>query len=336
MAYRATLVSQDPLSYFLDKGDGEPYLRISDVLLRINQNPKEVFAHLIRIATNSKWSHSALVYLVSDPQKGYNNIFLVEALTKGIHITSWRNEVTPFEQFTVGVKRPRLDWYVETPYEISRHDPCDPEDVHGISYLRHVRGIALDQINGLFDRKVVYELTALYAKRVANRHLQAVPQIADAADAVANIFKKWDETDSSATNVLRFICSGLVQYSFFSALRFRILKGLANPKARDAAMSNLSNMQRIIFRDDPDGTIPEYIHQVQSGKRDLAAPIPEDVLDLLKTATPADFNNSPNLEWCYIIRKGWVWQVHEATNGYLPQNDDEATVLELLNPEHHE
>ena len=63
MAYRATLVSQDPLSYFLDKGDGEPYLHISDVLLRVNQNPKEVFAHLIRIATNSKWSHSALVYL---------------------------------------------------------------------------------------------------------------------------------------------------------------------------------------------------------------------------------------------------------------------------------
>ena len=336
MAYRAVLVSEDPLTYFLDKHDGEPHLRVSDVLLRVNRNPKEVFAHLIRTATNSKWSHSALVYLTSDPRWGYNNIFLVEALTKGIHITSWRNEVTPFRQFTVGVKRPRLDWYVETPYEISKHDPCDPEDVHGLSYLRHVRGIALDQINGLFDRKVVYELAALYAERIAKRHLHSIPQVADAADAVANFFEKWDAADSSTTTMLRFICSGLVQYSFFSALRIRILNSLANPEERNAAMSNLSNMQRIIFREDPEGVVPEYVQQVQSGKRDLADPIPDNVLDLLKTAIPADFNNSPNLQWRYVILKGRVWQIREAPGDYQPRDDDEAAVLELLSPEHRE
>jgi len=336
MAYSAILVSQDPLTYFLERSKERPYLHVSDVLLRVNQSPKEIFAHSIRIATNSKWSHSSLVYLLSDPQMGYNNTFLVEAMTKGIHITSWRNEVTPYEQFTVGIKRPYLDWYVETPYENSRHDPSDPEDEHGIAYLRHVRGIALDQINGLFDRKVVYELTALYAERIAKRHLKNIPQIAEAAAAVANLFKKWDASDSSSQNILRFICSGLVQYSFFAALRIRTLNSLSNPQERDAAMSNLSNMQRIIFRDDPEGLIPEYIHQVQSGKRNLSDPIPENVLDLLKTATPADFNNSLNLQWCYVIRKGSIWQIHQAPDGYQPQSDDEAKVLELLHPEHRE
>ncbi len=97
MTYRATLLSQDPLSYFLDRKDEKPYLRVSDVVLRVNKDPKEVFARLIRVVTNSKWSHSALVYLLSKPRKGYNNTFLVEAMTKGIHITSWRNEVTPYE-----------------------------------------------------------------------------------------------------------------------------------------------------------------------------------------------------------------------------------------------
>lgn len=336
MAYNATLISQDPLTCFLEKKQDGPYLRVSDVLLRVNQSPKEIFAHLIRIATNSKWSHSSLVYLPSDPHEGYNNTFLVEALTKGIHITSWRNEVTPLEQFTVGVKRPVLDWYVETPYEISRHDPCDPEDEHGIAYLRHVRGIALDQINGLFDRKVVYELTALYAERVAKRHLKGVPQIAEAADSVANLFKKWDADSSSHQNILRFICSGLVQYSFFAALRIRILNSLDNPEDRDAAMSNLNNMHRIIFREDPEGIVPEYIQQVQSNKRKLSDPIPDDVLDLLKTATPADFNNSPNLQWRYVIRKGHVWQIHQVPDDYQPQSEDEANVLELLHPEHRE
>ena len=337
MAYRATLLSQDPLTYFLDRKDEKPYLRVSDVVLRVNKDPKEVFAHLIRIVTNSKWSHSALVYLLNEPRKGYNNTFLVEAMTKGIHITSWRNEVTPFEHFSVGIKRPRLDWYVETPYEISRHDPRDPEDTHGIGYLRHVRGIAVDQINGLFDHKTVYELTALYAERAAKQHLGSVPQAAEAAAAVANIFKKWDESEASSTNILRFICSGLVQYSFFAALRFRVLNDLesADPRDREAAMSNLANMHRVIFRDDPEGVVPAYIRQVQSGKLDLSAPIPDDVLDLLKTATPADFNNSPNLEWRYVILQGWVWQIDTAPNDYIPHSDDEAKVLNLLTQEHH-
>lgn len=192
MVYRATWVAQDPTNYFLPKKDDEQPLHISDVLLRINQSHKDIFAQAIRLARHSKWSHAALVYLVSEPSKGFDNMFLVEARTKGIHINSWRNEVIPYEQFTVGIKRLPLSWYVKTPYEKSKRDPRDHEDEHGIEYLRHVRGIAVDQINGLFDHKTANEIAALYIERAAKRHLSAVPQIAETADAVATLYKKWD------------------------------------------------------------------------------------------------------------------------------------------------
>lgn len=334
MAYRATHIDQDPLNYFLQSNDEGPFLRVADVVLRENKDPKEVFAHMIRAATGSKWSHSAILYLLSDPDKGFDNTFLIEAKTKGVHLASWRNEVVPFDQFTVGIKRPRMDWYAETPYETSRHDPRDPEDVPGIGYLRHVRGIALDQINGLYDHKTVYELAALYAKRAARRHLSAVPQIADAAGAVSDLFKKWDEKDSDASSVLRFICSGIVQYSYFEALRRRIANDFDIPEHREVAQCNLSNMQRVIFRPDPQGLVSKYIQQVQEGELDIRNPAPEDVLDLLKTATPADFNNSPNLEWRYVILKGVVWKIDEAPEDYKPQSKDEEEVLRLLTPEH--
>ncbi len=219
MAYKAIYVGDDPVHYFLDQNEDGPLLQVADVVLRANRDPKEVFAHLIRIATDSKWSHSAIFYLVSNPWLGLNNTFLVEAKTKGIDLASWRNEVMPFDRFTVGIKRLALDWYVENAYEKSRHDVEDFEDTHGIGYLRHVRSIAIDQIGGLYDKKTVYELSGLYAARAARRHLSTVPQIADAADAVASLFKKWDESDADGTSILRFICSGLVQYSFFEALR---------------------------------------------------------------------------------------------------------------------
>ncbi|GCE26463.1 hypothetical protein KDA_19470 [Dictyobacter alpinus] len=335
MKYRAHRIEQDPLNYFLQHDNGGPFLQVADVMLRKNKDPKEVFAHLIRMATDSEWSHSAILYLISDPHQGFNNTFLVEAKTKGIQLASWRNEVIPFDQFTVGIKRPCLDWYMENPYEQSRHSPHDPEDTHGIGYLRHVRGVAIDQINGLYDHKTVYELAALYAERVAKRHLSAVPAIATAAASIANIFKSWDEKDVSAEQVLRFICSGLVQYSFFEALRRRIMNDLAIPEHREAGLSNLSNLHRVIYREDLEGIISRYIEQLQKQVIDIHDPVPDDVLDLLKTATPADFNNSPYLEWRYVVLKGSVWRIERATVDHTPTDKDEAEVLKMVTSEHH-
>jgi hypothetical protein len=333
MAYQAIRIEQNPMDYFLQRRDKDPFLRIGDVMLRDNKDPKEIFAQMIRLGTGSKWSHSALIYLVQDPAKGYNNTFLVEARTKGIHLASWRNEVIPFDQFTVGIERLDLDWYVETPHEKARRDPQHPEDTHGIAYLRHVRGIAVDQINGLYDQKTVYEVTALYAKRAARRHLSSVPQVAEAAGKLADLFKKWDESDASKKNTMQFICSGLVQYSFFEALRRRIMHDIDIPESREAALSNLSNMQQVIFRDDPHGVIPAYVHDVQTGKQNIHDELPEEVLDLLKTAMPADFNNSSHLHWRYIVLNGSVWRIEQVPEGYVQRDEDEKQVLAMLQSE---
>ena len=332
MAYRATCVAPDPLDYFLQQTDA---IRVADIVLRENKDPKEIFSMAIRLGTGSKWSHSAIFYLLSEPGKGFHNTFLIEAkTTKGINMVSWRNEIVPYDKFTVGIKRPRLDWYKETPYEILRHTPLDPEDCHGIGYLRHVRGIAVDQINGHFDHKTVYELAALYVERLAEQRLSAIPQIAEAADHIASLLKKSDEKSDGVLEPLRFICSGLLQYSYFEAMRIRIANDLAIAENREAALSNLNNLQQVIFRPDPRGIIPDYIRRVQASELNIAQPAPGEVLDFLKTATPADFNNSDRLEWRYVIRKGVVWKIEEAPTGYEVQSEDEADILKMLGEEH--
>ncbi|MGH2495390.1 MAG: hypothetical protein ACRDIV_11865 [Ktedonobacteraceae bacterium] len=307
---------------------------MSDVIVRVNLDPGQIFSRFIRLATNSQWSHSSLLYLINDPPNGFDNTFLVEAMTTGVRVASWRNEVLPYNTFTVGIKRPRLDWYVETPREVGKHDPTDPEDVVGIDYLRHIRGMAIDQVNNLYDHNVVWELTSLYVERIAREHLAGIPLIAEAAAGAANMFKHWDEASSKADPMFRFICSGLVQYSFFEALRVRINNDLAIPAHRDAAMSNLSNLNRVIFRDDPQQVILNYIQQMQSGKLKLSDPVPGEVLNLLQTSTPADFNDSPNLEWRYIIKEGMVWQIQPAPDNYIPASQDENNVLALMRPAH--
>ncbi|HEX7733921.1 MAG TPA: hypothetical protein VF458_03635 [Ktedonobacteraceae bacterium] len=333
MLYRATNVSQDPLTYFMQQGEDGPRLRISDVVLRINHSHREVLAHLIRVGTKSQWSHSALVSLVNAPTQGLENTFLVEARPKGVIMTSWRNEVLPFNEFTVGIKRPRLDWYQENPHEQASHDPGDSDDTHAIAYLRHVRGVALDQMHGLFDQKVVWELVALYLERLARHRLSKVPQVAEAAGKLAEWFKQWDKNSEPDAHVMRFICSGLVQYSFFAALHYHVLQDFQNPHYRESALHNLRNMQQILYREDPEALLSGYIQRILAGERDLADPVPDDVQDLLKTALPADFHNSPCLEWRYIVLNGCVWQIDSAPPGYTSQSADEDAVLEMLLPE---
>jgi hypothetical protein len=333
VTYRATNVSQDPLTYFMQSGEEGPRLRISDIVLRINHSRREVFAHLIRLATKSQWSHSALVYLVNDPPMGLENTFLVEARPKGVIMTSWRNEVMPYDEFTVGIKRPRLDWYRENPQEQAGHNLDDPEDRHAIGYVRHVRGVAMDQMHGLYDHKIVWELTSLYIERLARHRLSKIPQVAEAADKLAEFFKKWDMKSEPDAHVMHFICSGLVQYSFFAALRFHLLQDLQKAEKRESALHNLRNMEHILYREDREGVMSGYIQRILAGEMDLADPVPEDVQDLLKTALPSDFHNSPHLEWRYLVLNGRVWQIDEAPDDYTPQSADEQAVLEMIRPE---
>ncbi len=170
MTFRAALVAQDALQYFLLPDQENIFLRVSDILVRVNLGP-EIFSRFIRLSTNSQWSHAALLYLMNDPREGFDNMFVLEAMNgAGVRVVSWKGEVTPYDKFAVGIRRLPLDWYKESAYETARHDPKDPENIDGIWYLRHVRGMALDQINAMFDEGTIGELTALYVERLAGQY----------------------------------------------------------------------------------------------------------------------------------------------------------------------
>jgi len=327
MTFRAALVAQDALQYFLRPDQENIFLRVSDVLVRVNLGP-EIFSRFIRLSTNSQWSHAALLYLMNDPREGFDNMFVLEAMNgAGVRVVSWKGEVTPYDKFAVGIRRLQLDWYKESAYEAASHDPKDPENIDGIWYLRRVRGMALDQINAMFDEGTIGELTALYVERLAGQY--KLPFLFKIAAWFVQLIRGRGQADPTP----RFICSGLVQYSFFAALRQNIIDCFASdqPGDHDIALSNLDNMHHVIFRADPDGIIANYVQQVKSGELKPDTPVPGNVEDFLRTTTPADFSRSPNLQWRYVIRAGKVWEIlNDALADYKPQSPDEAAVLALL------
>ncbi len=74
--------------------------------------------------------------------------------------------------------------------------------------------------------------------------------------------------------------------------------------------------------------------QLRAGKLHIADPVPDEVLNLLKTTTPADFNNNDKLDWKYVVNEGVIWQIDTAPDGYEPQSQEEEAVLQLMQPEH--
>ncbi|HET8913940.1 MAG TPA: hypothetical protein VFN23_20875 [Ktedonobacteraceae bacterium] len=335
MNFAGNQVSDNALTYFLDQESNVPLLKAADVILRVNMKKLKLFPRLIREATNSHWSHSGLIYVPADRRRGFDNTFLVEATTKGVRMASWRQEVLPFHLMTIGVKRLPMDWYTETPYELNRHNRFDPEDQHGIGYLRHVRGMALDHINDLYNHSAVYEMAARYSERFLSQNAKAIPGLVEGVAGLANFFKHMDESTSKSPSLMRFMCSGLVQFSFFEALRNQIAMDLDIPAHREAAERNLANMHQVVFReDDTEGVIDRYIHDVQTGKRSIKDNLPGEVYDFLQTATPADFNFSRKLKWQYIDYRGAVWEIHEVPDGYQPASKEEAEVLSTMQPLH--
>ncbi len=89
MTFRAALVAQDALQYFLLPDQENIFLRVSDILVRVNLGP-EIFSRFIRLSTNSQWSHAALLYLMNDPREGFDNMFVLEAMNgAGVRVVSW-------------------------------------------------------------------------------------------------------------------------------------------------------------------------------------------------------------------------------------------------------
>src|SRR5256714_15473161 len=76
-----------------------------------------------------------------------------------------------------------------------------------------------------------------HLEQVARTRLGVVPYVSDRAAGMggffkkwgggpgaSEFFKKWPGAKYSARSVMRLICSGLIQYSFFESLRPRIMK----------------------------------------------------------------------------------------------------------------
>jgi len=258
-----------PIKQFLA---GE-YLQRADVVL--TSRDYDFASYLIRWATNSPFSHAALVFNRPDQNSGISNTFVIEAGTGGVDLTNITDYVSDKSSF-IALKRFNRPWFDQ------------------IKQAR-VRGILLDKIK-------------------ANYNYWAIGRIArNIWFGVQNNLRIGDRNRTSRERVIRqyrenawkppseYICSGLVQIGFVEAALEYIEKGLLPPET----------LNDVVFQPDSEKWLPPARGWRRLGKFAVksAKLFRSQNAEALEAVTPHDLAVSNKLDWLYLIRGGKVHKV---------------------------
>ena len=201
-----------------NKGD---YLRRTDICLMRGHKP---FSKAIRYATNSPFSHAAMIFLVPEPDQGFEHSFLLEAVPLGVSVSRLAHDTdadkTGNIPAAISILRLNAPWF--------------SDDV-----ARTVRGHTLNFIEAGYDWKTCWDI----AKGVLLTRLFGKKE--DVPHAFAQALNKAQSRGGIAPG--NFVCSGLVQYGYLRALNelasgptpviseADARLGLFNPRLKDVA-----------------------------------------------------------------------------------------------------
>jgi len=181
------------------------HLQRSDIVLC---RGRSLFSKMIRWTTRSYFSHAALIFLVPEPNEGFDNTFVLEAIPTGVTITNMHHYVVErAKDYDIVIKRVEKPWFTE--------------DVQ-----RLVRGHMLDFVRAEYDFHAIgsFAMAALrsflFGVRVRMSGLQKAVE-------KARTNKKLIPT--------RFVCSGFVQYGYIAAARWLASQG----KLNDASINDV-------------------------------------------------------------------------------------------------
>ncbi len=243
------------------------YLERSDVVL--TRRDGDAVSYLIRWATGSIFSHSALVFSGPQFETGYSSTFVIEAGNGGVDLTKLDDYVNDKSSF-IAIKRLRRPWFDE------------PKQAR-------VRGVMLDKI------KASYNYWAI--ARIARNIWFGVQQKVQGKEQTIETYRK-----NAWTPPQDFICSGLVQLGFIEAALSYIESGQIPPEAITDVIFHKDAASRL-------PAAPDWKLFEPDQAKTTAIQFGQQLASELESVTPEDIARSDKLEWLYFIRRGRVHKI---------------------------
>lgn len=244
------------------------YLTKSDVIL--TRRSGDIASTIIRWATNSIFSHAALIYTSPPFDPGISGTFVIEAGTGGVDLTKLTDYSSGNNADFVAVRRLKPNaWF--TPERQAR-----------------VRGVLLDKIKANYDFWTIWKITR-------NLWFGVQTKMADRQTTV----ERYRKNDWAPPN--EYICTGLVQIGFVEMLVEAIRRGEIPPEAlRDVVFNKTAEGYL------PEPGNWQYLGD---DAKETAINFRDILNDELYSVTPEDLAQTDKLTWQYLIRKGAVYKV---------------------------
>ena len=243
------------------------YLERADVVL--TRRAWDVASWAIRWATNSPFSHSAMVFTGPQFESGYTSTFVIEAGTGGVDLTNLRDYIADKSAF-IAIKRFRQPWFDEVKQS-------------------RVRGLLLDKIKATYN---------YWAIGIIARNLWFGVERSVSGDR--KTMRRFRERNWDATT--EFICSGLVQIGFVEAALEYIKAGTLTPTALNEVVFEPEAATRLPERED-------WGYLDAESSKTTAVLFRQQNFDALQSVTPEDLAASEKLDWLYFIKNGMVYKV---------------------------
>lgn len=252
------------------------HLQRSDILL--TRHDYSLSSYIIRRATNSPFSHAAVVFTSPTQEPGISSTFVIEAGTNGVELTNLQDYINDKSGF-IAIKRLKQAWW-------------DTEK------QSRVRGVLLDSIKSEYN----YWAIVRWMRDIwfgVQRTVQGKQKTIESFEK--NDWKRPNE----------FICSGLVQFGFVEAVSEFIQKRQLPPWSLSEVVFSPSAGQWLISRQrweqmkqelkpaDYEALIDNHIPQARI-----------TLTSELEAITPEELSRSEKLDWQFVIQNGWVWRIH--------------------------
>ncbi|MGI9403894.1 MAG: YiiX/YebB-like N1pC/P60 family cysteine hydrolase [Hyphomicrobium sp.] len=244
------------------------YLERSDVVL--TRRDWDLTSWAIRWATNSPFSHAALVFTGPQFESGYSNTFVIEAATSGVDLTNLRDYIADKSSF-LAIKRFKKEWFDEPKQS-------------------RVRGLLLDKI------KADYNFWAI--GHIARNIWFGVERSMRGDEEAIRTFRERDWTPPND-----YICSGLVQIGFVEAILEYIKSDQLPPSALNEVVFHSLAVTRLPEKED-------WNYLDSESSKTTAVLFRNQNFDALESVTPEDLASSEKLGWLYMIKNGLVYRAN--------------------------
>jgi len=245
------------------------YLQKADIMLEQRWSG-DVAAWVIRWATNSQFSHAALVYTAPPYDSGVSNTFVIEAGTKGVDLTKLTDYVHDSRVNFIAIKRLKPQPWFDTNREA------------------RVRGLLLDKIKARYDYWTVVQIAR-----------QLWFGVQEKVRTRQKTFETYRKNDWAPPN--EFICSGLVQIGYVEMMVEAIKSGQISPEAlRDVVFTKSAEKYL-----PPRGQWSTLGDQ----QKETAIIFRQLLNDELYSVTPEDLAETEKLDWMYLIKGDKVYKI---------------------------